>query len=88
MAGVPDRVLGAIGGEVAADAPRCCARMAYDLDQSCEVHPEREECPDALIAFVRGGFGLYVHDGSGTVIEIAHCPWCGTALPPIGDLGG
>ena len=69
----------------------CCERMAYDLDQVCDLHPDRAACPDALIGEVRGGFGLYVRDGEdgygGSVIEIAYCPWCGTTLPPIGDLG-
>lgn len=65
----------------------CCERMAYDLQQTCAHHHDRNECPDALIAEVRGGFGLIIHDGSNSTIEIAFCPWCGTHLPPIGDLG-
>jgi hypothetical protein len=60
--------------------------MAYDLAQVCPDHPDRRECPDALIAEVRGGFGLIVHDGSRSVIEIRYCPWCGTKLPPIAPL--
>lgn len=67
----------------------CCDRMAYDLDQTCDLHADRAACPDAMIARVRGGFGLYVRDGEDgyatSTIEIAHCPWCGTKLPPIGD---
>jgi hypothetical protein len=42
--------------------------------------------PDALIDQVRGGYGIIVHDGSVSVIEIAFCPWCGAQLPPIADL--
>ena len=68
----------------------CCDRMACDLDRQCDEHPDRAACPDALIARVRAGFGLYVRDGEkgygGSVIEIAYCPWCGARLPPIGDL--
>lgn len=64
----------------------CCDRMAYDLAQVCEVHANRSDCPDALVAQVGGGFGLMVHDGSGSVIEIAFCPWCGSALPPIKNI--
>jgi len=63
----------------------CCERMADDLLQVCDQHPEREDCPDNLIAEVRGGFGLIVHDGGGSVIAISYCPWCGSKLPPIGD---
>jgi len=64
--------------------------MTADLTQKCALHADRWACPDAMIAEVRGGFGLYVRDGKNSratsVIEIAHCPWCGTRLPPIGDL--
>ena len=65
----------------------CCDRMALDLAQQCEQHPDRNACPDAMIAPVRGGYGLYVRDGedgyAGSFIEIAYCPWCGAKLPPI-----
>ena len=48
---------------------------AYDLNQKCELHADRAACPDAMIAEVRGGYGLYVRDGEGgygdSVIEIA-----------------
>ena len=64
----------------------CCSRMAFDLNQICEQHPDRSDCPDALIAQVRGGYGIIVHDGASSVIQIAFCPWCGARLPPIGDL--
>jgi len=64
----------------------CCSRMEYDLARVCEQHADRHDCPDALVAEVRGGFGLMIHDGGSSVIEIAHCPWCGAKLPPIGDL--
>lgn len=65
---------------------RCCSRMADDLDQICDLHPDRADCPEALIAEVRGGFGLIIHDGACSVIQIDFCPWCGAALPPIADL--
>ena len=68
----------------------CCDRMAVDLNQVCELHPDRGACPDAMIAQVRGGYGLYVRDGENGygsgVIGIGFCPWCGTALPPIGEI--
>lgn len=58
--------------------------MDYDLAQVCELHPDRADCPDALVAFVRGGYGLMVHDGGSSVIKIAFCPWCGSTLPEVG----
>lgn len=67
----------------------CCDRMAFDLAQKCDLHHDRAACPDAMIAPVGGGYGLYVRDGEeaygSSVIEIAYCPWCGARLPPIGE---
>jgi hypothetical protein len=60
--------------------------MDFDLDQRCDIHPQRHECPDNIVDIVRGGYGLIVHDGGSSVIEISYCPWCGTKLPPIADL--
>jgi hypothetical protein len=64
--------------------------MADELSQACDLHADRAACPEAMIAQVKGGFGLYVRDGedgyAASTIEIAYCPWCGTKLPPIGDL--
>jgi hypothetical protein len=61
-------------------AEYCCDRMAFDLGQKCAQHPDRFDCPDALVAKVDAGFGLIVHDGARSVIRIGFCPWCGTPL--------
>lgn len=63
----------------------CCDRMRADLAHVCNVHQDRFDCPDALVAEIRGGYGLMVHDGGRSVIEIAFCPWCGEKLPGIGE---
>jgi hypothetical protein len=63
----------------------CCDRMDFDLNQRCDIHRNRFDCPDALINAVRGGYGLIVHDGGASFIEMGFCPWCGTRLPRIGD---
>lgn len=64
----------------------CCDTMATNVDSVCDHHPDRYDCPDALVDTVRGGYGLMIHnDGGGSVIEIAFCPWCGSKLPPIAD---
>lgn len=69
------------------NAEHCCDRMATNVEKVCEYHPDRYDCPDALVDAVRGGYGLMIHsDGGDSVIEIAFCPWCGTKLPPIADL--
>jgi hypothetical protein len=57
--------------------------MKFDLEQVCAQHPDPFDCPDSLVARVRGGYGLIVHNGGSGVIEIRFCPWCGTPLPPI-----
>jgi len=59
--------------------------MTYDLNQVCPAHPDRKDCPDAFLAIMGKGFGLMVHDGGGSVVQIAFCPWCGAALPAIGE---
>jgi hypothetical protein len=55
--------------------------MDYDLNQKCDDHQDRSDCPDALIAFADGEYGLFVHDGGSSFITINYCPWCGTKLP-------
>ena len=60
----------------------CCERMAVDLNQTCDQHHNRFDCPDNLMHRMRdGSYGLMVHDGGRSVIQIAFCPWCGTKLP-------
>jgi hypothetical protein len=59
--------------------------MNFDLNRTCGQHPNRFDCPDALIAQVRRGYGIIVHDGGSSVIEIAFCPWCGSQLPQMRD---
>ena len=59
----------------------CCERMAHDLGQTCERHPDRFDCPDALVHRGPDGYGLIVHDGGSSMIAISFCPWCGSKLP-------
>jgi hypothetical protein len=54
--------------------------MDYDLSQTCEVHESGFACPDALIKFVQGHYGLIVHDGGSSTIQINFCPWCGARI--------
>ena len=61
----------------------CCDRMQFDLEQKCEMHPDRYECPDALVSYSPkvDSYGLIVHDGGSSCVTISYCPWCGTKLP-------
>jgi len=63
----------------------CCATMHENVTKTCLEHPDRYDCPDALVDRVAAGYGLMIHnDGGGGVIEIRFCPWCGSQLPAIG----
>jgi hypothetical protein len=57
--------------------------MDADFDQRCDQHLDRNDCPDSLIGMVRGGYGIIVHDGGSSVVEVQFCPWCGKKLPRI-----
>jgi len=57
--------------------------MADDLNRLCAVHADRSDCPDAFVTEMHGGYGLMVHDGGSSAIEIAFCPWCGASLPAM-----
>jgi hypothetical protein len=59
--------------------------MDYDLSQTCDLRESRFDCPDAPIAVMKGGYGMIVHDGGSSVIEINFCPWCGSKLPGMGS---
>jgi hypothetical protein len=57
--------------------------MDYDLEQHCDQHPDRYDCPDMLIGYTPKyrEYGLIVHDGGHSTAVIEYCPWCGTQLP-------
>jgi hypothetical protein len=61
----------------------CCPEMTRQGEHRCDQHPDRFDCPDALIAYSprTGQYGIIVHDGGSSVITIRHCPWCGAELP-------
>jgi hypothetical protein len=61
----------------------CCKRMADAVNYRCDQHPDPFDCPDHIVYFshIREGYGLIVHDGGSSVLEIAYCPWCGAKLP-------
>jgi hypothetical protein len=61
--------------------------MDDDLNRTCNIHATRSECPDVFIIHVNGGYGLFVHDGGSSFVEIRYCPWCGAELSAIRDTG-
>jgi hypothetical protein len=65
----------------------CCEALAAQLNWSCDKHASPSECPDALVGcFADGRFGLFVHDGGTSYVEIKYCPWCGARLNPPSTL--
>lgn len=62
----------------------CCELMTKAVNFECVDHPDRFECPDALISFRQkfAEYGLIIHDGGSSSITIRFCPWCGFELTP------
>ena len=61
----------------------CCETMKYQVNIKCEIHANPYDCPDTLITYHQqfDEYGLIIHDGGSSSIEINYCPWCGTKLP-------
>jgi len=64
-------------------AKHCCEMMRANVESLCDLHPDRFDCPDALVDYSErtDGYGLIIHDGGLSVISIQFCPWCGARLP-------
>jgi hypothetical protein len=61
----------------------CCEAMARAVTTECEQHPDRFDCPDALMRYSERfcEYGIIVHDGGSAICSIDFCPWCGARLP-------
>ena len=61
-----------------------CLHVAQQVTHRCEMHPDPQDCPDALVRYspVRREYGLPIRDGGSAMSVIRYCPWCGTALRP------
>ena len=57
--------------------------MTEAVNLVCKAHPDRYECPDALIDYSPrfDEYGIIVHNGGQSYVEINYCPWCGAELP-------
>ncbi len=62
----------------------CCEKMKRQVEHSCSTSHPSPPCPDQLVSFndVFNEYGLVIHDGGTSSIEISFCPWCGSQLPP------
>jgi hypothetical protein len=57
----------------------CCTKMAYYLTFDKRT---KDVNPDAIIRFHKKSrdYGIPIHDGGSSFIEIEFCPWCGAKL--------
>jgi hypothetical protein len=60
----------------------CCEMMRSNVENQCDEHQDRFDCPDCLVAHrpKTDEYGLIVHDGGTSIIAIRFCPWCGADL--------
>jgi hypothetical protein len=56
--------------------------MREELQKSKNT-PSQPWGSDVLVAYIPkfDEYGIPVHDGGTSMVEIAFCPWCGTRLP-------
>lgn len=68
----------------------CCESMHYWANYRCVQHSDPAECPDNIVSYsaTHGVYGIRIHDGGASYIEIKHCPWCGAHLSPNKALQG
>jgi hypothetical protein len=61
----------------------CCEQMSAQVNMACERHPNPFECPDVLVHYssIFDEYGLVIHDGGSSSIQILFCPFCGNELP-------
>lgn len=63
-------------------ASYCCGSMRDQAELRCATHDDLATCPHSLIVvWPDGTYALRIHDGGGSAISIAFCPWCGSAPP-------
>jgi hypothetical protein len=57
--------------------------MASNINHRCDQHSSPYDCPDHLIVYIFkfDEYGIIVHDGGSSKLNIYFCPWCGTKLP-------
>ncbi len=62
--------------------------MTKAVTSTCPKHKNRFDCPDALIETVDPNtYGLIVHDGGSSIVEIHFCPFCGKNLDGPSEKG-
>lgn len=67
---------------ICCDAMRRHGRSTAEV--GCSIHADPLECPDVLVVYFHkfDEYGLPVRDAGGSLVTIAHCPWCGRVFGP------
>lgn len=64
----------------------CCDMMKDSVEETCDIHPNRWDCPKLLITLADDGdYGLTIY-GSSAIQVIDYCPWCGSDLKKFASL--
>ena len=60
----------------------CCDTFAYHATFKSDTCASPFACPDTLLIYnpKKKTYGLIIHDGGESYIQINHCPWCGKKL--------
>lgn len=61
----------------------CCQEMESSIALNCDQHQDVYQCPEMLVSYIPkfDEYGLIIHDGGSSSLEINYCPWCGSKLP-------
>lgn len=61
----------------------CCPTFREHIEAQCEQCGDRRDCPDTILekyssdAWNKDKWGIPVHDGGTSFVQIYFCPWCG-----------
>lgn len=61
----------------------CCEDMCNFVREDTDDNSEIYQNPDILIVYIPkfDEYGLIIHDGGESSVQINYCPWCGKRLP-------
>jgi hypothetical protein len=63
----------------------CCDMMTFQVRRHGQCGPGclgPHDCPDSIVYHASdGSYGLLIHDGGASFVQIAYCPWCAAPLP-------
>lgn len=80
---LPDAPPAPAAPDTSAPLAVCCTEMGQRLDVTSSEYDDPFDNPEALVHYSPrfDEYGLIIHDGGRSVVEIAFCPWCGRATP-------